>query len=46
VKDYRQNRRGMRVELEGPATFVYSPGKPLSCGAVAWVETRGKVTVK
>ena len=44
VKDYRQNRRANRAEIIGPdgsvvAVIVYSPDKPLSCGARVWVET-------
>lgn len=26
-----------------PSTFVYSPDKPLSCGAKLWVETTAEV---
>jgi hypothetical protein len=46
VKDYRQNRRGNHVEVLGPSTYIYSPDKPLPCGAVAWVETHAEVIVK
>jgi hypothetical protein len=45
AKDYKQNRRGTRVEVLGPSTFVYSPEKPLKCGAIAWVETDAEVRV-
>lgn len=44
LKTYRSNTRGHRVELRDPQTgrviarAVYSPEKPLSCGAVAWIE--------
>jgi hypothetical protein len=35
--------KAQRVEIRGPSTFVYSPDKPLSCGAKAWIETRAEV---
>lgn len=46
VKTYRENRKGNSVVVCGPARFVYSPDKPLKCGAVAWVETESKVEVQ
>lgn len=45
VKNYIENRTTNHVEIKGPAKFIYSPDKPLSCGAVAWVETTGEVIV-
>jgi len=44
VKDYKENRKTNNVEiLDGNnnvvATIVYSPEKPLSCGAKVWIET-------
>ena len=45
VKTYKGIRRGNTVCVDGPCEFVYSPDKPLSCGAVAWVETTEKVRV-
>ena len=32
------------AKIHGPSTLVYSPDKPLRCGAVAWVETDYPVT--
>ena len=29
VKDYRQNRKGNSVKVNGLVTFVYQPDKPL-----------------
>ena len=43
VKTYKSNTTTNRVRCEGDVTFVYQPDKPLACGAVAWVETKGKV---
>lgn len=50
VKTYKKNTTGQRVRLLDDAgrvlaTFVYRPGKPLSCGAVAWLETALDVEV-
>lgn len=46
VKNYKCNRRGHRVVIHGDSEMVYSPDKPLSCGAVAWIETTAEVTVE
>ena len=50
VKDYRQNRktneaRILDAELREVARVVYSPDKPLPCGARVWVETELQVEV-
>ena len=50
VKDYKQNRKVNRAEIvsadgEVVATVVYSPDKPLSCGAKVWIETELAVIV-
>jgi len=45
VKTYRSNDYGHRVEINGPSQVVYSPEKPLSCGATVWVETRADVEI-
>jgi len=29
----------------GPSRVVYSPDKPLSCGAKVWVETEAEVKI-
>lgn len=31
------------VAITGPATVVYRPDKPLSCGAKVWIETDSEV---
>ena len=33
------------LEIRGPSTAIYSPEKPLSCGAHVWVETKAEVVV-
>ena len=45
VKTYKSNVYANTVSLEGPSRVVYSPDKPLSCGARVWIETEGKVTI-
>tara|TARA_R110000868_G_scaffold123045_3_gene326063 strand:+ start:963 stop:1244 length:282 start_codon:yes stop_codon:yes gene_type:complete len=44
VKNYKQNRLCNEVIISGPSRVVYSPDKPLSCGAKVWVETDSEVT--
>lgn len=44
VKDYKSNIYAFEVEIQGPCRIIYSPHKPLSCGARVWIETDGEVT--
>lgn len=46
VKTYKENRYAHEVEILGPSKIVYSPDKPLSCGARVWIETSSDVLVK
>ena len=41
----RENLRGFSVTIHGPSHVIYSPDKPLSCGARVWIETRSAVTL-
>lgn len=43
VKTYKSNIYAHTVKLTGPAKIVYSPDKPLSCGAHVWIETESEV---
>ena len=43
VKTYKDNTYAREVSIEGPCKIVYSPDKPLSCGARVWIETKSKV---
>ena len=43
VKTYKENRKCNSVEVHGPSVVVYSPDKPLSCGAKVWIETEAEV---
>lgn len=45
VKTYNANTYGRRVSILGPSEIVYSPDKPLSCGAKVWIETKAPVEV-
>jgi len=45
VKTYKSNQYGNEVVIDGPCKIVYSPDKPLSCGARVWVETQDVVHV-
>lgn len=39
-----KTRYGREVEIHGPSRLVY-PGKQLSCGARAWIETEAEITI-
>ena len=43
VKTYKSNTYANAVEIKGPSKIVYSPDKPLSCGARVWIETESEV---
>jgi hypothetical protein len=45
VKTYKDNTLCNGVEIEGPSRIVYSPDKPLSCGARVWIETYAEVKI-
>ena len=45
IKNYKVNRYAHQVEVKGPSRVVYSPDKPLSCGARVWIETQAEVEV-
>ena len=42
-KTYKSNTYAHEVIIDGPSRIVYSPDKPLSCGAHVWIETESKV---
>lgn len=48
VKTYKSNNYANKVIIydnvgKEVATVIYSPDKPLSCGAVCWIETENEV---
>jgi len=46
VKQGKKNTYAHEVEILGPSRVVYSPDKPLSCGARVWIETTSEVDIK
>jgi len=45
VKQGRNNTYAHSVQILGPSIMVYSPDKPLSCGAKVWIETEAEVVI-
>jgi hypothetical protein len=45
VKEGRNNTYAHSVQINGSSTVVYSPDKPLSCGAKVWIETDADVVL-
>jgi hypothetical protein len=45
VKRGKANTYAHAVLIDGPCRVVYSPDKPLSCGARVWIETEAGVTL-
>lgn len=42
-KTYKSNVYAHTVDVLGPCRVVYSPDKPLSCGAQVWIETESDI---
>jgi hypothetical protein len=45
VKTYKSNTYGHEVQVSGPCRIIYSPNKPLPCGAQVWIETEAEVEI-
>lgn len=45
VKTYQTTQYAHEVNIKGPSKLVYSPDKPLSCGAHVWLETQSEVEI-
>ena len=45
VKTSKSNTYGHEVMINGSSKVIYSPNKPLSCGAKVWIETESEVVV-
>lgn len=45
VKTSKKNHLANDVQILGPCQLVYSPDKPLSCGARVWITTTAPVLV-
>ena len=46
VKTYNSNQYAYEVDIRGPSKVVYSPDKPLPCGARVWIETDARVDTR
>lgn len=51
IKDYKRNRKANRVKILDKdrnviAEVVYSPDKPLKCGAVCWITTKQELILE
>jgi hypothetical protein len=45
VKTYKSNDYASSVEILGTSRVIYSPDKPLPCGATVWIETDAEVKI-
>ncbi len=45
IKTYKSNTYAHEVSINGPSKVVYSPDKPLSCGARVWIATDSEVSI-
>ena len=45
IKQGGKNTYAHNVKVKGEMELVYSPNKPLSCGAKVWIETRGDIVL-
>ena len=45
IKTYKTNTYAHEVSIKGESKVVYSPDKPLSCGARVWIETQARVEI-
>ncbi len=45
AKNYKENIKTNSLQINGPCKIVYSPDKPLSCGATVWIETESEIIV-
>jgi len=43
VKTYKSNDYCYEAIIDGPCKVIYSPDKPLSCGARVWIETESEI---
>jgi len=43
IKSGKHNTYAYKITIKGDSDVIYSPNKPLSCGAKVWIETKAKV---
>ena len=46
MKTSKSNEYGHQVIIHGMAKVIYSPDKPLDCGAKVWIETEADVEIR
>ena len=46
VKTSKSNEYGHQVNIHRMAKVIYSPDKPLNCGAKVWIETEADVEIR
>ena len=46
MKSYNKNVKATEISIDGKARVIYSPDKPLPCGAVVWIETDDNAIVE
>ena len=46
MKSYDKNVKATEISIDGKARVIYSPDKPLPCGAVVWIETDNNAIVE
>ena len=46
MKSYNKNIKATEIVIDGKARVIYSPDKPLPCGAVVWIETDDNAIVE
>ena len=46
VKTSKTNHYTYAAEIDGLSRVVYSPDKPLSCGAKVWIETEDNIEIR
>ena len=45
IKSRGKNTYAHSVKVVGEMELIYSPNKPLSCGAKVWIETKGEIII-
>lgn len=44
-KTSKENLKGYSMHIYGPSAVVYSPDKPMACGAKVWIQTTSEVEI-
>ena len=46
VKTSTGNHKGFKASIHGAVDIIYSPDKPLACGAKVWMQTHDTVLIE